>query len=97
VGVLAEEPDPSVAAPDENGRVHLSLERLDVLDAPMLVLLQSETVEGEQVAMDEITSNPLWSDLPAVRGDNVVVFDRLGYPGAAGQIRFLDDFAALFA
>jgi hypothetical protein len=27
----------------------------------------------------------------------VATFDRLGYPGARGQIRFLEDFAALFA
>ena len=90
------DPDPSVVAPDENGRVYLSLEQLDILDAPTLVLLQSETVEGEPEAMDDIASNPLWSKLPAVRDDNVVVFDRLGYPGATGQIRFLDEFAALF-
>lgn len=76
--------------------MYLSLEQLDILDVPTLVLLQSETVAGEQAAMDEIASNPLWSELPAVRDGNVVVFDRLGYPGATGQIRFLDDFAALF-
>lgn len=91
------DPDPSVAEPDENGRVYLSLEQLGMLDAPTLVLLQSETVEGEQEAVEQIEANPLWSELPAVRDDNVVVFDRLGYPGAGGQIRFLEDFAALFA
>jgi iron complex transport system substrate-binding protein len=90
------DPDPSVAAPDENGRVYLSMEQLDILDAPTLVLLQSETVEGEQAAMDEISANPLWSELPAVQDDQVVVFDRLGYPGAAGQMRFLEEFAAIF-
>lgn len=90
------DPDASDAAPDQNGRVYLSMERLDLLDAPTLVLLQSETVEGEQQALEEISSHPLWSRLPAVRNDNVVVFDRLGYPGARGQIRFLEDFAAHF-
>jgi iron complex transport system substrate-binding protein len=91
------DPDPSVAAPDENGRVYLSMEQLGMLDAPTLILLQSDTVEGEQEAIDEIEANALWAELPAVQGDNVVTFDRLGYPGATGQIRFLDEFAQLFA
>lgn len=88
------DPDASVVTPDENGRVYLSMEQVTLLDAPTLVLLQSETVEGEQQALDEITADPLWSRLPAVEDDNVVVFDRLGYPGATGQIRFLEDFTA---
>jgi iron complex transport system substrate-binding protein len=91
------DPDATVAAPDENGRVYLSMEQLGILDAPRLVLLQSETVAGEQDAVDEIATHPLWSELPAVRAGNVTVFDRLGYPGASGQIRFLEEFAALFA
>ena len=90
------DPGPDEAAPDENGRVYLSLEQLGILDAPTLVLLQSETVEGEQAALDELTANPLWAQLPAVRTGDVVVFDRLGYPGATGQIRFLAEFAEMF-
>jgi iron complex transport system substrate-binding protein len=82
------DPDAAAATPDENGRVYLSMEQLDILDAPTLVLLQSETVAGEQEAVEDIETNPLWAGLPAVEGDNVVVFDRLGYPGASGQIRF---------
>jgi ABC-type Fe3+-hydroxamate transport system substrate-binding protein len=61
------------------------------------VLLQSDTVEGESAAVDAIEASPLWAQLPAVQADQVVVFDRLGYPGATGQIRFLEDFTALFA
>jgi iron complex transport system substrate-binding protein len=91
------DPDATVAAPDENGRVYLSMEQLGILDAPELILLQSETVAGEQDAVDEIASHPLWSELPAVRAGDVTVVDRLGYPGASGQIRFLEEFAALFA
>jgi iron complex transport system substrate-binding protein len=91
------DPDPSVAAPDENGRVYLSMERLDVLDAPTMILLQSATVEGEAEALDEMAANPLWADLPAVRDGNVVTFDRLGYPGATGQIRFLEELTAALA
>ena len=87
------DPGPSDAAPDANGRVYLSLEQLGILDAPTLVLLQSETVQGEQEALDQIEANPLWATLPAVRDDHVIVFDRLGYPGAAGQIRFLGELA----
>ena len=87
------DPARSDAAPDANGRVYLSLEQLGILDAPTLVLLQSETVQGEQEALDQIEANPLWATLPAVRDDHVIVFDRLGYPGAAGQIRFLGELA----
>jgi iron complex transport system substrate-binding protein len=87
------DPDPSVAAPDENGRVYLSLEQLGLLDAPTLVLLQSATVEGEMDAVDEMAANPLWATLPAVQSGDVLTFDRLGYPGAWGQMRFLQEFA----
>lgn len=51
---------------------------------------------GEQEAVDQIAADPLWSLLPAVQAGDVIVFDRLGYPGVTGQIRFLDEFAALF-
>jgi iron complex transport system substrate-binding protein len=88
------DPDADEATPDDNGRVYLSLEQLPMLDAPTLVLLQSDTVEGEQAALDAIEANPLWAHLPAVRSGDVVVFDRLGYPGLNGQIRFLQDFTA---
>lgn len=91
------DPDPSVAEPDRNGRVYLSLEQLGMLDAPIIVLLQSDTVEGEQEAVAEIAANPLWAQLPAVQSGKVITFDRLGYPGATGQIRFLEDFAAAVA
>jgi ABC-type Fe3+-hydroxamate transport system substrate-binding protein len=53
-------------------------------------------VEGKQQAVDEIMVNPLWAQLPAVQADRVVTFDRLGHAGAAGQIRFLGEFAKLF-
>jgi hypothetical protein len=33
---------------------------------------------------------------PGRRG-RLDVLDRLGYPGATGRIRFLEDFAAIFA
>ncbi|MFT3853151.1 MAG: ABC transporter substrate-binding protein [Ilumatobacteraceae bacterium] len=90
-------PDASVVTPDRNGRVHLSTEQLGLLDAPRIVLLQSDTVEGEDASVAEIETNPLWANLPAVQADRVTVFDRLGYPGAAGQIRFYDEFAALMS
>ena len=73
--------------------MHLSTEQLTMLDAPTLVLLQSATVDGEDQAVEEIEASPLWSTLPAVRNDRVLTFDRLGYPGATGQIRFLDELA----
>jgi iron complex transport system substrate-binding protein len=91
------DPGPDVAEPDNNGRVWLSNEQLGILDAPTIVLLQSEAVEGESDAVADIMANPLWTALPAVQSDDVVVFDRLGYPGMDGQIRFLGDFSTAFA
>ena len=79
------DPDATVAAPDANGRVYQSMEQLGILDAPMLVLLQSDTVEGEQEAVDQLAADPLWAQLPAVQSGDVVEFDRLGYPGATGR------------
>ena len=90
------DPDPRVAEPDQNGRVYLSLEQLGILDAPRIVLLQSTTVDGETQAVEEITASPLRVQLPAVLDGNAVTFDGLGYPGATGQIRFLDEFKALY-
>lgn len=87
------DPDASVAEPDQNGRVYLSTEQLRMLDAPTMILLQTPTVDGEDEAVAEIESSPLWSTLPAVEADRVFTFDRLGYPGARGQIRFLGDLA----
>lgn len=88
------DPEATAADADSNGRAFLSLEQLELLDAPTIVLLQSSAVEGEDDAVTEITDNPLWQSLPAVQADQVVVLDRLGYPGVAGQIRFLADLAA---
>lgn len=91
------DPDASTMAPDENGRVYLSTEQLTALDAPTLLLLQSTEVEGEEAAIEEIEATPLWAQLPAVQADRVLTFDRLGYPGASGQIRFLDALAEQLA
>lgn len=91
------DPDATVVEPDRNGRVYLSMEQLGLLDAPRIVLLQSDTVEGEDAAVAEIEANPLWANLPAVQAHRVTVLDRLGYPGAAGQIRFYGEFADLMS
>ena len=61
------------------------------------VLLQNEHVDGESEAVAEIESNPLWTALPAVAAGRVHVFDRLGYAGAPGQIRFLQEFSEAIA
>ncbi|MEM9562720.1 MAG: ABC transporter substrate-binding protein [Actinomycetota bacterium] len=87
-------PDAADVTADANGRAFLSLEQLELLDAPTLVLLQSDTVEGEQASLDELASNPLWQQLPAVASGQVVQLDRLGYSGVAGRIRFVEDLLA---
>lgn len=86
-------PAAAETAPDQNGRAWLSLEQLGMLDGEMLVLLQSDAVEGESESVAEIEANPIWQTLPAVSAGRVAVFDRLGYPGLEGQIRFLDEFS----
>ena len=73
------------------------LEQLGLLDSELLVLMQSETVDGEAEALAEIEADPIWQTLPAVQSGNVVVIDRLGYPGAAGQIRLLEELSSLLA
>jgi ABC-type Fe3+-hydroxamate transport system substrate-binding protein len=82
---------------DENGRAYLSEERLDLLSAPRLLLLQSPLVEGEARAIDEVEHDALWRTLPAVEADRVAELDRLGYPGIEGRIRLVDDLTAALA
>jgi iron complex transport system substrate-binding protein len=79
---------------DEGGRLYLSNEQLDVLDADTLVALQSDLVAGEPEALEAMADDPLWSGLPAVAGGKVVTIDRLGYPGIAGRRRLVDDLVA---
>jgi iron complex transport system substrate-binding protein len=85
-------PDPSSRTA---GRVYLSLEQLGLLDAPQMILLQTDTVDGERSAIDDLASDPLWQQLPAVEADAVEELDRLGYPGVAGQIRLYEDLIEL--
>lgn len=87
-------PDAAAAAPDRNGRAFLSMERLDLLSAPQMLLLTTPLVEGEQQAIAEVTATPMWAALPSVRADAVETLDRLGYPGIEGRIRLIDDLVA---
>ncbi len=75
------------------GRAFVSLEQIGLLDAPVIVVMQSEAVEGEPAAYAALTDDPLWQTLPAVEGGAVIELDRLAYPGVAGQIRLLDELA----
>lgn len=84
-------PGPEGTSPDGNGRAWLSLEQLGLLDAPTILLFQTDAVDTERDSVEEIMAESLWQQLPAVQADRVEEFDRLGYPGAAGQIRFLTD------
>lgn len=79
-----------------NGRVFLSEERTDLLSAETLILLQTESVEGEMAALAEMEANPIWGQLPAVQAGNVFMVDRLGYPGFRGQKALLRDLVAIF-
>ncbi|MGB0114700.1 MAG: ABC transporter substrate-binding protein, partial [Ilumatobacteraceae bacterium] len=91
------DPDADDATPDQNGRAWLSLEQLGMLDSDLLVLMQTESVDGESSSVAEIEANPIWQTLPAVRNDNVVVIDRLGYPGTIGQIHLLGELVDVLA
>lgn len=88
-------PDTSQAEPDRNGRAYLSLEQLGLLDAPTMILLQSDAVDGEQASVEQVQASPLWAQLPAVQAGAVTTLDRLGYPGVAGRIRFLEELTAI--
>ncbi len=83
-------PDSSMAH-DENGRVYLSLENLDVVAGPKVIVLTNESVEGESAAIAEITDDPLWTELPGPAAGEVYEIDRLGYPGVEGRIRLVDE------
>jgi iron complex transport system substrate-binding protein len=78
-----------------NGRAFISPEQLTMLTGSTIVLLQSDTVEGEQDAVQAIAANPLWQTLPAVKTGRVVTLDRLGYPGLRGQQQLLDELVKL--
>jgi iron complex transport system substrate-binding protein len=82
---------------EEGGRLYLSNEQLDVLDADTLVALQSDLVAGEPEALEAMADDPLWSGLPAMASGKVVTIDRLGYPGIAGRRRLVDDLVARLA
>lgn len=71
--------------PLDAGRVSLSRERLDLLSAPTLFLLQSSSVDGEDAAIDRLGESSLYQSLPAVESDRVIVLDRLAYPGVEGR------------
>jgi iron complex transport system substrate-binding protein len=73
------------------GRFYMSLEQIEMLGAPEMIALQSELVEGEPEAFEQIEGDPLWSRLPAVEAGQVHQVDRLGYPGLAGRLRLIDD------
>lgn len=88
-------PGPGSMEADGNGRVYLSMEQLGVLEGPQLVLMQTDSVVGESDAVAEIEGGPLWATLPAVAADRVSVVDRLGYAGILGEIRLVDDLAAI--
>ncbi|HRD99870.1 MAG TPA: ABC transporter substrate-binding protein [Ilumatobacteraceae bacterium] len=90
-------PDPSQVEPDRNGRGWLSLEQIGLLSAPQLLLFQTETVDGEDAAIEAIEANPLWAQLPAVKSGDVTTFDRLGYPGIEGRVRLIADLIAALA
>lgn len=90
-------PDSAAAAPDDNGRAFLSLEQLGLLSASEMILLQSTTVEGESAAVEQLQADPLWNRLPSVTAGQVTTLDRLGYPGAAGELRLLDDLRSVIA
>jgi iron complex transport system substrate-binding protein len=83
---------PSVDEVDATGgRAYISSERLDLLSAPTLVLLQSSLVDGEASALAEVAEDPRWSRLPAVAADRVIELDRLAYPGISGRTQAVDD------
>lgn len=83
--------------PDGAGRIRLSLEQVSLLDAPIMILLQSDSVEGERESLESLASDALWQQLPAVEAHEVHELDRLGYPGVEGRVRLYDDLLEVVA
>ena len=79
----------------KSGRAFFSPEKLDLFQGQLLILVQSDTVEGESAVLEQIKANPLWSELPAVQADRVYVLDRFGYPGLRGRSKLLNDLVAI--
>jgi iron complex transport system substrate-binding protein len=82
---------------DDDGRVWLSNEQLALLGAPQLLLMQSDLVEGESTAVEQVMATPLWPLLPAVVTGEVQVIDRLGFPGIEGQTNAFRELVELLA
>lgn len=87
-------PGPGTDGIDATGRVVISEERFDAFSAASMLMLQSDLVDGEADARAEVEGSALWQTLPAVASGDVVVLDRLGYPGALGAAAFVTDVAA---
>lgn len=72
------------------GRAFLSRELVSELSGPMIVLIQSDAVDGESEALEELMASELFTQLPAARDGRVAIVDRLGYPGVEGRTRLID-------
>jgi iron complex transport system substrate-binding protein len=79
----------------KSGRAFFSPERLDLWSGDLLILAQSDSVEGERSALAQIKANPLWATLPAVRANRVHVIDRFAYPGLRGRAKLLGELLVL--
>jgi iron complex transport system substrate-binding protein len=87
-------PGPDTAGADRNGRIYISMEQIGLLSAPKILLVSSDTVDGERAAIDSVAADPLWEQLPAVAAGEVSEVDRLGFPGTPGQIRLYEELVA---
>lgn len=83
------------AARFRNGRAFIDEERLDLIAGEKLIMLQTDSVDGEMDAVAEMTRDPLWQQLTAVKNGQVATLDRLGYPGFRGQQQLLADLVAI--
>lgn len=80
---------------DENGRAFVSSEEVTtLLTGEVLLLLQTDTVEGETASVRAALDGGLFATLPAVRADRVEQLDRLGYPGLPGRVDAVEDLVA---
>lgn len=82
--------------PDENGRAFISNERAtELLTGEVLLLLQTDSVDGEAESLETVLDGDLFATLPAVQADRVEILDRLGYPGVPGRIDAVADLAGI--
>lgn len=77
----------------EDGSAPVPADRLALLAAPQLVLVQG-SADGEDRALEGIAGDPAWAALPAVTAGRVLTLERDSYRGIEGWTDLVADLAS---